>query len=223
MKKVIAVAAIVLATLGVVGVGVDRAAASVVERTITEKIAQEFTGAGSVVTEVHGIPLLTQAARGSLDHVSVRLTDVAVEEGLALDVVEVDLYGVSTTSPRTADRVDAVASLGTEDLQARLGDAWTIEAEAGALLVSSASGLPIEATLTPVVRDGAIAFDLDSVSVFGVEVSGDRVPDVVAERIAALTGSIGVLPLGLRPTAITVTDTGVVLTAAGTDVSLESA
>jgi hypothetical protein len=151
----------------------------------------------------------------------VRLTDVAVEAGVTLDAVDVELYGVSTTSPRTAARVEATATLGTEDLQAKLGESWTVESRSGALVVSSSSGLPVEATVTPVVRDGAIAFDLDSVSVFGFEVSGDRVPDVVKERIAALTGSIGALPLGLVPTAISVTDTGVVLRAEGTDVPLE--
>lgn len=188
MKKVLVIVAIVLAALSVVGIGADRAAASVVERTITDQLAQEFPGAGSVATQVHGVPLLTQAARGSLDHVSVRLTEVAVEAGLALDVVEVELYGVSTTAPRTADRVEATATLGFEDLQATMGDAWKVEPSSGALVVSSATGLPVEATVTPAVRDGKIVFDLDSVSVLGFEVSGDRVPDVVKERVAALAG-----------------------------------
>ena len=51
MKKVAIVVGIVLALLAVVGVGVDRAAAAVVERTVSERIAAELGGSGETVAE----------------------------------------------------------------------------------------------------------------------------------------------------------------------------
>lgn len=223
MKKVLTIVAVVVVLLGVVGIGVDRAAASVAERTISEKIAQEFAGAGSVSTQVHGVPLLTQAATGSLDHVTVSLTGVQVDAGLALDSVDVELYDVSTSEPRTAASVEARASVSTAVLQAKLGDEWDVATDSGALVVSAASGLPVSARVVPVVRDGALAFDLESVSVLGLEVDGANVPGAIKDRVTALAGSIGALPLGLAPQSVVVTADGVDLVAVGTDVALESA
>ena len=71
------------------------------------------------------------------------------------DTVDVELYGVSTSEPRTADSVDAVATLSTEQLQGVLGDTWTVRTDGTDLVVSVANGLPAEARVTPGVRDGA--------------------------------------------------------------------
>ena len=223
MKKILVVVGIVLGLLAVVAIGVDRVAASVIERTVSERIAAELAGSGSVSTQVHGVPLLTQAVRGSLDHVSVELTDVPATSDLTLDRVDVELYGVSTSSPRTADAVDAVASLSTETLQRTLGDTWTVRTEGSDLVVSVANGLPAEARVTPSVRDGALALDLASVSVLGLEVSGDAIPAVIKDQVSALADSVGELPFGLVPQSVVVTPTGLDVRATGTDVDLEGA
>lgn len=222
MKKVAIVVGIVLALLAVVGVGVDRAAAAVVERTVSERIAAELGGSGEVTTQVHGVPLVTQAMRGSLDHVSVQMTDVPATDQLTLGTVDVELYGVSTAEPRTAESVDAVAALTTEQLQSVLGDTWAVRTDGTDLVVSVASGLPAEARVTPGVRDGAVVLDLASVSVLGLEVSGDSVPQAIRDRVSALAGSVGELPFGLVPQSVTVTPDGLELRATGTDVDLEA-
>lgn len=222
MKKVAIVVGILLALLAVVGVGVDRAAAAVVERTVSERIGAELGGSGSVSTQVHGVPLVTQAMRGSLDHVSVQMTDVPATTDLTLGRVDVELYGVSTTEPRTADSVDAVATLSTEELQGALGDTWAVRTDGADLVVSVASGLPVEARVTPSVRDGAVVLDLASVTVLGLEVSGDSVPAGIRDRVSALAGSVGELPFGLVPQSVLVTPAGLELRATGTDVDLES-
>jgi hypothetical protein len=223
MKKVAIVAGILVALLAVIGVGVDRAAAAVVERTVSERIGAELGGSGAVSTQVHGVPLVTQALRGSLDHVSVQMTDVPATAELTLDRVDVELYGVSTSEPRTADTVDAVATLSTEQLQGVLGDTWTVRTDGTDLVVSVANGLPAEARVTPGVRDGAVVLDLASVSVLGLEVSGDSVPGAIRDRVSALAGSVGDLPFGLVPESVVVTPTGLELRATGTDVDLEAA
>jgi hypothetical protein len=222
MKKAAIVAGILVAVLALVAAGVDRAAAAVLERTVSERIGAEVGGSGAVSTQVHGVPLATQALRGSLDHVSVQLADVPAAAGLTLDRVDVELYGVSTSEPRTADTVDAVATLSTEQLQGVLGDTWSVRTDGTDLVVSVANGLPAEARVTPGVRDGVVVLDLASVTVLGLEVSGDSVPAVIRDRVSALAGSVGDLPFQLVPQSVVATPSGLELRATGADVDLEA-
>ena len=104
---IVGVVVAVLLVLVVVG---DRVAASAAERTIADRVAADLQGATGVTTTIHGVPVLTQVAKGSLDQVTVTADQVPAS-GLTLDDLTVELYGVSTTSPRTADRVDATASV----------------------------------------------------------------------------------------------------------------
>ncbi|MFN8157347.1 MAG: DUF2993 domain-containing protein [Candidatus Nanopelagicales bacterium] len=222
MKKVLVIVAAVVGVLLVLGVVGDRVADSVAERTISERVAAELSGASGVTTQIHGVPVLTQVAKGSLDHVTVTADSVPAS-GVALDDVVVELYGVSTSSPRTADTVEATASVTTQQLQSKLGDGWTVKVDGDALVASTqALGLlSVEARVIPAVRDGKLALDLDKVSVLGVDVSGDSIPSAVHERIDALVSSMGGLPLGLSLTGVDVTPTGVTLQASGTDVVLQ--
>jgi hypothetical protein len=223
VKKAVSITAVVLLVLLVVGGLADRVTANAAERTITDRIEQSFHGASSVSTSISGVPILTQVARGSLDHVTVTLGGVDSGKGLVLDTVVADLYDVSTSSPRTAARVVAQADIATAELQKQLGDTWTITPDGDAFAVRWSGPLPVTARVVPTVRDGKVALDLDSVTVLGVSVDGSSVPAAVTDRINALAGSVGELPLGLTPTSVTVTPTGARLVAAGTDVDLESA
>lgn len=223
MRKFATVAAVVAVLLVVLGFVADRAVATVAERTITDRLEQSFPEASSVETSIHGIPVLTQVLRGSLDHVTVTLRGVPSGSGATIDSAVVDLRDVSTSSPRTAQRVEVRAEVTTAELQRALGDSWRIEPDGDAFAVEWTGGLPVRARVVPVVRDGKLALDLASVSVLGVRVEGSAVPAAVTEQLAALAGSVGTLPLGLVPAAVTVTPQGVELVATGTDVDLESA
>lgn len=223
MRKVATVATVATVLLVVLGFVADRAVATVAERTITDRLEQSFPEASSVETSIHGIPVLTQVLRGSLDHVTVTLRGVPSGSGATIDSAVVDLRDVSTSSPRTAQRVEVRAEVTTAELQRALGDSWRIEPDGDAFAVEWTGGLPVRARVVPVVRDGKLALDLASVSVLGVRVEGSAVPAAVTEQLAALAGSVGTLPLGLVPAAVTVTPQGVELVATGTDVDLESA
>jgi hypothetical protein len=223
VKKAVAITAVVLLIVLVVGALADRVTANAAERTITDRIEQSFHGASSVSTSIAGVPILTQVARGSLDHVTVTLGGVDTGKGLVLESVVADLYDVTTSAPRTAARVVAHADIATSELQKQLGDAWTITPDGDAFAVRWSGPLPVTARVVPTVRDGKLALDLDSVTVLGVSVDGSSVPAVVTDRINALAASVGALPLGLTPTSVTVTPTGARVVATGTDVDLESA
>ncbi|MBI1376693.1 MAG: DUF2993 domain-containing protein [Frankiales bacterium] len=222
MRRLTAVA-VSLVVLLVLAVVADRAAAAVLGRVVDDRLAAAFPGVGSTSTTVEGIPVLTQVARGSLDHVVVSLDHVPTSGGLVLDHVDADLYDVSTRAPRTAARVEAGATVSLAALQARIGDRYVVSAEGDTLVATVADGVPVAARLRPVVTDGRLSLELVSVSVLGVEVDASRLPSSFADRVTALAGSIGRLPLGLVATSASVTPAGVVVTATGTDVPLEGA
>jgi hypothetical protein len=220
LAVVVSVLALVLVVLGVVA---DRAVAAVAERTISDRIAESVTGASSVSTSIAGLPVLTQVARGSLDHVTVTVSDLATGTGPTIGSAVVDLYAVSTSSPRTAQRVEATADISTAELQKALGESWTIAPDGDAFAVRWTGGLELAARIVPAVRDGRLALDLESVTILGVSVDGSLVPAVVTDRVAAVASSMADLPFGLVASSVAVTPHGVRLVATGTDVDLEKA
>ena len=222
MKKLV-VTLSVLVVLALLAFGADRAVAAAAERTITDRVSQSFPTATSVSTDIVGSPVLLQVARGSLDHVRVVMAGVPAGEGLTLETVDVDLYAVSTSAPRTASTVEAQAHVSTATLKSALGDSWVVTPDGTSLVVTYSGGIPVEAHITPVVRGGKLALDLDSVSVLGISVDGSNIPSAITERITRLAGSFATLPLGLTLTSVTVTPTGVDLLAHGSDVALEGA
>lgn len=219
MKRALTIVAIVVAVLVGLGVVADRGAVAVAQNAISDRVQQELPGAESVETEIEGFPVLTQAARGSIDHVTVRMREVPTEQG-TLDSVTVDLYDVTTSEPRTAGRIEARAVVPLDVLQAQLGDSWEVRIDGDALTASFTGAVPVEATVVPVVEDGAITVDIRSISLLGVDISGDSIPGFVTDALKELVGSIGPLPFGLTPDSVTVTEFGVEVVASGTDVAL---
>lgn len=211
------VSVLALIVLAVVG---DRAAVAVAQNKVSEQVAAELPGARDVSTSIEGFPALTQVLRGSLDHVVVTASDVPTERG-TLDSVVVDLYGVSTSEPRTADRIEATAVVPLAMLKSQLGDSWELSVDGDALKAEFTGAVSASATVVPVVTDGRITLDLRSFSLLGLEVSGESVPDFVTSALNDMVGSVGELPFGLTPTSATVTPQGVVVTASGADVPLE--
>jgi hypothetical protein len=211
------VTVLALIVLAVVG---DRAAVAVAQNKVSEQVAAELPGARDVSTSIEGFPALTQVLRGSLDHLVVTASDVPTERG-TLDSVVVDLYGVSTSEPRTADRIEATAVVPLAMLKSQLGDSWELSVDGDALKAEFTGAVSASATVVPVVTDGRITLDLRSFSLLGLEVSGDSVPDFVTSALNDMVGSVGELPFGLTPTSATVTPQGVVVAASGADVPLE--
>ena len=222
MKKVVIVVAVVLAVLAVLGVVGDRVAASAAERRISDSVARGLSGATSVATHIHGIPVLTQVAAGSLDHVTVTAATVPAS-GVELHDVVVDLYDVTTSAPRSARRVTAQALVPTSALEAKVGQGWTVTTDGDGLVASSAGLLGLQARVVPTVRAGKLAVDVDWVKVLGVQVDGSSVPQAVTDRLDALVGSVTGLPLGLTLSQVMVVPGGVEITATGTDVPLQGA
>jgi hypothetical protein len=222
VKRIVTVLVAVVVVLLVLGVVADRGAVAVAQNQISEQIARELPGAGSVQTDIGGFPVLTQVARGTLDEVTVRLDDVPTEQGM-LDSVTVVLSDVATAEPRTAGTVVATAVVPLSTLQAQLGDSWAVSVDGDALAVEFTGAVPVEAAVVPVVRDGAITVDLRSITLLGVEIQGDSVPGFVTDALNSMVGSFGSLPFGLVPESVLVTASGVEVVATGSDVDLAAA
>jgi hypothetical protein len=220
VKKLLIVGGVVLAVLAVLGLVGDRVAASAAERRITEGVTNELTGATDVVAQIHGVPVLTQVARGSLDHVTVTAATVPAA-GVTLQDAMVDLYDVTTSAPRSAARVTASALVPTSALQAKVGQGWTVTTDGDGLVAASTGLLGLQARVVPTVRDGKLAVDIDWVTVLGAQVDGSSIPQAVTDRLDALVASVGSLPLGLSLSQVSVVDGGVQITATGTDVPLQ--
>jgi hypothetical protein len=221
MKKVVIVIASIVAVLAALLVVGDRAAVAVAQNQVTEAVERELPGATGVSTTIHGFPAVTQVIGGSLDHVTVTASDVASEAG-TVDSVVVDLYGVSTGTPRTADTVDASAVVPLSTLQAQLGDGWEISVEGQSLRAKSTGALPVEATVVPTVTDGQVGVEFQTFTLLGVEVAADKVPEFVTTALKGMIGDVSTdLPFGLAPTSVEVVPEGVAVSAKGTDVPLQ--
>ena len=222
MIKPVVITVGLLVVIGGGAFGVDRTVAAAAEGTITGRIEQQFAGSSSVSTRIHGIPVLTQVARGSLDDVTVSLDHVPTSAGLVLDVVDVELRDVATAAPYLARTVTARALVTMAALETRLGAGWAVRASGRDLIVTGTGLLPVTVRVTPRVQSGRLVLTLASVSRLGVEVEGANIPRAVTDRVAALADSVGTLPLGLALDSVEVGSRGVTLTASGADISLES-
>ena len=220
MKRAVIITVVVLLLLGVVAVVGDRVAASVAQDQISQRVKQELN-ATSVDTTIHGIPVVTQAIGGSLDHVTVVADGVPTEHG-TLDSVVVDLYGVPVQSPRIVQRVQAQAVVPLAVLQEAAGDSWKVGVSGDALTATFTGAIPVEVSLVPVVRDGTLSVDLKSLSLLGVAISVERAPEFVTKALDQLIASVGALPLGLTPTSVQVVPEGVQVVAEGTSVDLDA-
>ena len=189
MRRGAVVALVTVLALIVLAVVGDRAAVAVAQNKVSEQVAAELPGARDVSTSIEGFPALTQVLRGSLDHLVVTASDVPTERG-TLDSVVVDLYGVSTSEPRTADRIEATAVVPLAMLKSQLGDSWELSVDGDALKAEFTGAVSASATVVPVVTDGRITLDLRSFSLLGLEVSGDSVPDFVTSALNDMVGSV---------------------------------
>ena len=214
---------LVIAAVVLIGIAftAEHFAATTVANRVSDAVTQAIPGVGSVSTTIDGGPVAPQLARGSLSQVHVKMKGVPLEGGLSLDDVNVDLTDVATTSPRIAKTVNAQATLTTSQIQKLLGEAWKVTPAGNTLKIATTGLLPISGTVQPEVQDGALKLNLTDVTVLGVHVDPANIPSMIKDRLNALTAGFGKLPLGLHLSNVTVTSTGVDITAQGANVNLD--
>lgn len=220
----------VVGTVVVLGVLVGGAAVAdgvVRERTEDELAANLQTQIPGLDAEpevtIGGFPFLTQVLAGELDEVHATAPSLTVE-GIPLEDVVVDLAGVSTDQPTQVRDATMTASVSLASMTEVLAVPVDLAID-GERLVASGDilGLPLEAALAPRADGRAIAVDVETINLGGVEVAVEDLPGALADQLTGLTVPVDGLPEGIELTEVTVTTEGVDLTAAGSDVVLDAA
>lgn len=223
--KVSITAVLVLVLLIALGYAADRFTAQRTAQQITDELTAEAAGQG-VRTEIGGALFFPQVISGSLDRVDVQADQVHLQD-LVITDVSGTAHGVSVDEPRTAERLTVTGTLPLATLQSLLGrsdlvpDGLSLDVADGRLVAElSILGAPLQASLDPVVRGGAIYLEPRGLTLAGVQLDLTHLPSGVDEVIGSLAVPTGALPESLTPAAITVVDGGIRLTLTGADVAL---
>lgn len=160
-----------------------RVIVSTVETAIRSQV--ELPDGTAIDTEVLGSPVITQVISGRLDGLDIRLDDVVVSglrgsasvylRDIPLDAAEatgtVEVVIVTDESSLTAIG-DNLSGLGTDRIS--IADDEIVLDYSFSIL---GAGVPVVVGLTPVVIDGALAFDGSSLALGGLEISADALVD----------------------------------------------
>lgn len=220
--------AVVVSTLVVLGAGVvvaDRVVAATAERRAAEAVEANLDVSGTPVIEIDGFPFLTQVLAGSLTNVTGSVDGVTLDGGLTITDVSFDAQGVSTSEPYTVSAGSVTGTLPTATLEQAVAEQTELDVTAtveGDALVAAGTvlGVDLSAALTPRVDDGRLLVDVGRMSLGGLTITVDDLPDRVASRLEGLEVPVSGLPEGLTLTSVEVVPDGARVTATGSDVVL---
>ncbi|MFE0582798.1 DUF2993 domain-containing protein [Streptomyces sp. NPDC058874] len=196
----------------------DSVARDLAEKRLADRIsARQANLAGRPDVSIEGVPFLLQAARERYPEVRVR-ADATTDRGtpvtadITFDDVsrEGDGYRADSASARFTAPYSSLAD-GTDGT--RISDAGN-----GQLLISrSVLGAPVVLTAGLELHDGVLSLRPTAASVAGRAL--DPASPLIAQALARQTRTLPELPLGLRPSGVSVGADGVTVTARAEKVS----
>ncbi|WP_280949934.1 LmeA family phospholipid-binding protein [Xylanimonas protaetiae] len=216
--------------MAVVAVGADRGAAWATSRSVATAVRLGGTGVVDADVQIHGFPFLTQLAAGSLEHVSGSLAAGSFG-GYAVTDVTVDARGVSPRSPWRTSEARATGVVAFDTLARTASDRLDTEVTVGAAPGEPGAltlGLPVtvlgatvdvRAVVVPDVVDGALAVQVRTVSLGGLDVPVGALPGGLGDALGGLRIPLD-LPAGVTLTGVDGEPDGVRLTIEARDVSL---
>lgn len=211
--------AVVLGVVVGVGVGVDAVARNEAERRITAQLEVAVPGLENPDVEVRGFPFVTQLMAGEIGAVRVHAAAITMD-GLRLEDVNGRLLGVST-STHTARLVDLEALASVETVEQALGIGLDLAVRDGQLVAATTLfGLPLDIVLEARVEAATVSIAAVGLTLAGATVTFSELPGSLATELQGLSFGVTGLPAGLELTGVVVVDTGLLLTALGTDVVL---
>ncbi|MDT7842009.1 LmeA family phospholipid-binding protein [Streptomyces justiciae] len=203
-----------LAALVVGGVVVDRVATARAESRTAEAFQDGMGTAEPPSVQVGGFPVLTQLARGSLNHVDLTAHDIPANgttRPLPVTKLTVGMDGLKTSGNADeahARKVEATAFLSYEDVSAALGVEVSRGDAAGRIDATASLPLAGDVTVSAAVSSASgnrIAFtDVRAVD-------GELLPPLKALLDKALKKPIPLqnVPQGLRLCSVTPTEDGI--------------
>ncbi|SEE68673.1 LmeA family phospholipid-binding protein [Ruania alba] len=210
------------------GYALDRWAVTRAEERITTELTGSFPDAAGVQVQIPGLLFLPQLLSGSLNTVELTADGVRYD-GLDVTDVQVLAHGVDVAEPRTVDEVTVIGTVPGATVRAavaasgRLPEEVTVDVADGAVVATATVlGVPLEATLQPVVSDGELRLEPQTFTLGGLEVDATAVPDGLLGDLGTLEVPLDALPDSLTLTSAEVLGDGVRLEVTGTDIALSS-
>ena len=231
---------VLIVVLVVLAVTADRVAWWFAQRTIATEIQKTEKLSTRPEVTVGGFPFLTQALRGRYQQVDANIQDPAVDNGLKIDSLKVQLRGVHVTTGDLINRqvdsvpVDsatAVATISFASLNAaakeNLPDAKSkVEFSQGtgdALAVTGtyrSSGLSAKLDLQArlLAKDGDLIVELDPEALAGLPAAlRAQVKSLVADA-----SQLPPLPFGFQAQAVSVSPSGITVQATSSSLNLDA-
>lgn len=227
-----------LILIGVLAV-VDWFAAGAAEAAIAKQVAQQSRSQGIEITgepevDVTGFPFLTQVLGGRYDEIVINLKDLRSDD-VSVSRLDVRAVGVNAKAsdlmagrgPVVADRVTGDATVGYEAIGKALDMPDVTVSNEGenlklrAPLSIAGRKIVVIATATVAVTDGKLRVNVTDAQPEsgGGSAVAKRVLNVAKNSMSGAV-SLPAMPYGLKLQGAKVTDGGLVVTAAATDVPL---
>jgi hypothetical protein len=219
---------VVAAILGAGAYAGDRYAEAQAETYARQVVSDSIPVTSTPTVDILGFPFLTQALRGTLDHVTGSVPGATLG-GIAVTDVRLDATGVLIRPPAgqqpRASHATVAATIPTTSLervvQDRTGWATKLTVAGNALTASSTVlNLPLELALVPRVDGGRLLVDVQSLKLNGATVTANQLPSAFRSRLQGLEVPVDGLPKGLSLSNATVAADGVRITTDGSDVEV---
>jgi hypothetical protein len=224
---------ILLAVLVVLLIAADRIGVAVADRVVASKIQQSQHLTSTPSVSIEGIPFLTQAIAN--DYHSIRLSGRDVTVGAGGDQVRLDSFRGRLTGVKTfdhfhgvtAERGTGTAVLGYAELSRLLGVPLSYGTGGRVQATRSVDvlGKTVTGTVSAVVTvPGGDQLAFSDVRV-AVEDVGVGIPSLVTSQLSSIFArklSLGGLPFGLQVTQLTVSRSGIEVSAVAANIRLGS-
>jgi hypothetical protein len=219
---------VVAAILGGGAYAGDRYAEAQAESYARQVVSDSISVTSTPTVDILGFPFLTQALRGTLDHVTGSVAGATLG-GIAVTDVRLDATGVLIRPPAgqqpRASHATVAATIPTTSIervvQDRAGLATKLAVTGNALTASgTVLNLPLELLLVPRVEAGRLLVDVQSLKLNGATVTATQLPSAFRSRLQNLEVTVDGLPKGLTLSTASVTADGVRITTDGTDVEV---
>lgn len=221
----------VLLLLFIAGVGF-----LVLDRILHERTGDELATAAQQRLEaedadvvIDGFPFLTQVAADRLDEVRLDASSITIEDVEISDVSAV-ARGITRNTPHQVEGLEVNATVSMEELRSRLADEAGPLAQAATLEGHDDGLLELGFELGDVELGLALRPEVDSGRTLALHVeevfAGDvaMLPDALSDELDHLLTSLGPdlegLPAGVQITRLEVTEDGIDIRLAGSDVTL---
>lgn len=219
---------VVVALLGGGALYGDRYAEGQAEAYARQVVSENIPVTQPPTVDITGFPFLTQAVRGTLDHVTgsvpgATLGGIPVTD-VGLDATDVLIRPPDGQSPR-AGHVTVTATIPTASIAAIVQDRTGLSTQlavTGDALTATAKilNLPLEIALTPRVDAGKLLVDVQSLKLSGATITAAQLPSAFRSKLQGIEVPVEGLPKGLALSTAAVVAQGVRVTATGTDVEV---